>query len=162
MATGIPFQRGFGTSQASADADCGPTGCGEVTLQWSMVFGKTLKKDTGRKENRLMGPSKEFAMLMRRWQRMKSDVWYRAGNSKEKHGLPAANHRASRRNGWSHFVPCLLTLQQFSFGGLHCAVCGGQCEWIAPNRILVVQPGTNANEAKEFEAHAAPQGYVTV
>ena len=26
------------------------------------------------------------------------------------------------------------------------------------NRILVVQLGTNANEAKVFKAHAAPQG----
>ena len=37
-----------------------------------------------------------------------------------------------------------------------CAACGGQYEWIAPNRILVVQVGTNATEA--FKAHAAPQG----
>ena len=39
-----------------------------------------------------------------------------------------------------------------------CAVCGGKYEWRAPNRILVVQLGTNANEAKVFKAHAAPQG----
>ena len=31
-------------------------------------------------------------------------------------------------------------------------------EWRARNRILVVQFGTNANEAKVFKAHAAPQG----
>ena len=37
-----------------------------------------------------------------------------------------------------------------------CAVCGGQYEWRAPNRILVVL-STNANEAKVFKAHAAPQ-----
>ena len=36
-----------------------------------------------------------------------------------------------------------------------CAVCGGKCEWTAPNTILVVQLGTNANEAKVFKAHAA-------
>ena len=29
-----------------------------------------------------------------------------------------------------------------------CAACGGQYEWKAPNRILVVQIGVNANEAK--------------
>ena len=28
----------------------------------------------------------------------------------------------------------------------------------APNRILVVQLGVNANEAKVFKPHAAPQG----
>ena len=39
-----------------------------------------------------------------------------------------------------------------------CAVCGGKYEWRASNRILVVQVGTNANEAKVFRAHAAPQG----
>ena len=39
-----------------------------------------------------------------------------------------------------------------------CAVCGGQYERRAPNRILVVQLGTNANEAKVFKAHAAAQG----
>ena len=33
--------------------------------------------------------------------------------------------------------------------------CGGQYEWRMPNRILVVQLGVNANEAKVFKAHAA-------
>ena len=37
-----------------------------------------------------------------------------------------------------------------------CAACGDQYEWRAPNRILVVQLGTNANEAKVFKAHAGP------
>ena len=35
-------------------------------------------------------------------------------------------------------------------------MCGGKYEWRAPNRILVVQLGVNANEAKVFEAHTAP------
>ena len=39
-----------------------------------------------------------------------------------------------------------------------CAACGGQYEWRAPNRILVVQLGVNANEAKVFKADAAPLG----
>ena len=39
-----------------------------------------------------------------------------------------------------------------------CAACGGQFDWRAPNRILVVQLGTNTNEAKVvFRAHAASQ-----
>ena len=100
-----------------------------------------------------------------------------AGNSEEKHGLPATDHRGSRWNGGSHFVVCLLTLQQFPLGGPHlvgffrvrrwkpqkekhcnlfCAACGGHYEWRAPNRILVVQLGVNANEAKVLKAHAAP------
>ena len=39
-----------------------------------------------------------------------------------------------------------------------CAVCGGQYELRAPDRILVMQLGANANEAKVFKAHTAPQG----
>ena len=39
-----------------------------------------------------------------------------------------------------------------------CAACGGQYEWRASNRILVVQLGANTNEAKVFKAHAAPLG----
>ena len=39
-----------------------------------------------------------------------------------------------------------------------CAACGGQYEGRAPNRILVVQLGANANEAKVFKAHAASLG----
>ena len=35
------------------------------------------------------------------------------------------------------------------------AACGGQYEWRAPHRILVVQVGINANEAKVFQAHEA-------
>ena len=38
-----------------------------------------------------------------------------------------------------------------------CAVCGCKYEWRAPNRILVVQLGTDDNEAKVFRAHAAPR-----
>ena len=34
----------------------------------------------------------------------------------------------------------------------------GKYEWRAPKRILVVQLGINANEAKVFKVHAAPQG----
>ena len=40
----------------------------------------------------------------------------------------------------------------------YCATCGGQYERRAPNRILVVQIGANANEAKVFKAHASPLG----
>ena len=37
-----------------------------------------------------------------------------------------------------------------------CAACGGQFEWSAPHRILVVEIGVDANEAKVYKAHAAP------
>ena len=42
---------------------------------------------------------------------------------------------------------------------MHCscwyAVCGSKYEWRTPDRTLVVQLGTNANEAKVFKAHGA-------
>ena len=37
-------------------------------------------------------------------------------------------------------------------------MCGGKYERRAPNRIQVVQLGTNASEAEVFKAHLAPQG----
>ena len=44
----------------------------------------------------------------------------------------------------------------------HCswwfAVYGGKYEWRAPNRVLVVQLGTDEEEAKVFRAHAVLQG----
>ena len=39
-----------------------------------------------------------------------------------------------------------------------CAACGGQYDWRAPNRILVIQVSVDPREAKVFRAHAAPQG----
>ena len=39
-----------------------------------------------------------------------------------------------------------------------CAVCGGNYEWRASTRTLVVQLGTNANGVKVFKARAAPPG----
>ena len=72
---------------------------------------------------------------------------------------------------------CLPALQQFPLGGIWwastghgekkycsswCTICGGKYAWRALNRILVVQLGTNANEAKVFKAHAAPLGCVTI
>ena len=77
------------------------------------------------------------------------------------------------------FAVCLPTLQQFSLEDYiwwvstghgdgnnrkkkhrnwWCAACGGHYDWRAPNRMLVVQLGVNANEAKVFKAHAAPLG----
>ena len=39
-----------------------------------------------------------------------------------------------------------------------CAASGGQYDWRAPNRVLVIQESTDPREAKVFQAHAAPQG----
>ena len=81
-----------------------------------------------------------------------------------------ANLCAGRWNERSHFVVCLPALQQFSSGGLYLVGIDGEearqlvvCksvryEWRAPNRILVVQLGTNDDEAKASRAHVVPQG----
>ena len=39
-----------------------------------------------------------------------------------------------------------------------CAVCGEKYDRRAPNRLLVVQTGESASQAKVFKAHAVPQG----
>ena len=39
-----------------------------------------------------------------------------------------------------------------------CAACGGQYDWRAPNRVLVIQDSVDPCEASVFRAHAAPQG----
>ena len=39
-----------------------------------------------------------------------------------------------------------------------CAICGARYEWRAPHRILVLQLGTNEDEATVSRAHAVPQG----
>ena len=39
-----------------------------------------------------------------------------------------------------------------------CAICGGQYDWRALNKLLVVQTGDSASQAKVFKAHAVPQG----
>ena len=39
-----------------------------------------------------------------------------------------------------------------------CAICGEKYEWRAPDRLLVVQTGVSASQAKVFKAHAVPQG----
>ena len=38
------------------------------------------------------------------------------------------------------------------------AACGGQYNWRDPNRVLIIQDGTDASAAKVFGAHAPPQG----
>ena len=39
-----------------------------------------------------------------------------------------------------------------------CAICGEKYDWRAPNRLLVVQTGDSASEAKVFNAQAVPKG----
>ena len=71
----------------------------------------------------------------------------------------------------SYIAVRLPALQQFSSEGLflvgigrkeamQLVVCNlrERYEWRAPNRILVVQLGTNEDEATVFRAHAVPQG----
>ena len=37
-----------------------------------------------------------------------------------------------------------------------CAICGETFDWRAPNRLLVVQTGSSASQAKVFKAYAVP------
>ena len=39
-----------------------------------------------------------------------------------------------------------------------CAICEEKYDWRAPNRLLVVQTGDSASQAKVFKACAVPQG----
>ena len=39
-----------------------------------------------------------------------------------------------------------------------CAICGEKHEWRALDRLLVVQAGVSASQAKVFKVHAVPQG----
>ena len=39
-----------------------------------------------------------------------------------------------------------------------CAICGDKYDWRAPSRLLVVQTGKSASQAKVFKAHAVPEG----
>ena len=116
-------------------------------------LGKNSKKVIG------VDPRKNARSLRESSERGNWTFGHCAGNSEEQHRLLAAGHCASRRNGRSHFVVRLPTMQQFPLEHCiwWCAVCGGKYEWRAPNRILVVQLGTNATEAMVFRTHAAPQ-----
>ena len=127
-----------------------------------MTAGKSSKKDAEKKRNHQNGPSRKCAELARKWREMKLDIWVEA------------DHCASRWKVRSHVVVHLPALQQFPSGELighgdsnnrkklRCswwyAVCRGKYEWRAPNRILLVQLGTNEDEANVFRAHAVPRG----
>ena len=130
-------------------------------------MGRVQRKTQGKKKSHRNGLSKEYAKRARRWQWMKSVAWALRRKSREKHGLLAADHRADRWNGRCYFV-IFPALQRFPLEDYiwwvstghgdnrmkkHCSwwceVCGG---------ILVVQLGTDANEAKVFRAHAVLRG----
>ena len=169
VATGISLQRGSGASQETC-------GC----RQWPS--NDPARKERYRKEEKSSEwtTSKEYAKLTRKWQRMKLDVRAIVQEilRKSTDFLRRVIAPVGGMGGvtWSYVCPhCnsfLLEDYIWSVSRGHgdgnngkkkhcswwCAVCGGKYEWRASNRILVVQLGTNANEAKIFEAHATPQG----
>ena len=85
---------------------------------------------------------------------------YCAGKKKKReHRLLEEDHRAAvwyGRRALSSVCPHCNCFPLDDY--MWCAACGGQHDWRAPNRILVVQLGANATEAKEFRAHEAPPG----
>ena len=83
----------------------------------------------------------------------------------EEHRLLGADHCASQRTRRGHFVLCLPSLPPEDNGSKKkrqcnwwCAAWGGLYNWKDPNRVLVIQDGTDASEAKVFRAHAPSQG----
>ena len=100
----------------SADTDCGPQ-----TMRRAYIAMKHGNWESSEEEDRkevsfVNVLLKEFKKRMRKWQWMTSAAWALHEKSPEKHGLLAADHLASRRNGRSHFVVCLPALQLFPSG----------------------------------------------
>ena len=122
----------------------------------------------------MSGPSKEFAKLTRKCQRMKLDVWALCGKfrGKSTHGLLAAYHRANRWKWEASLCRMFAHIcDSFPFGGLRFGgyprdtekennrkeenIATGGVRLVeantngrAPTKILAVQLGVNANEAE--------------
>ena len=170
MTTGIPLQRGSGASQRKRSFGMWPPNDVE---KLPCNEGPQL----GRVQRKMQGRRKDIRKLTKKWQKMKLDAWALCrkigGRTRNSCGGP------SRRSVQRELSLCRLFARSFSLEDYiwwvsmghgdsnnrkkkhcnwWCAACGGRYEWRAPNRILVVQLGTNAHEAKVFKAHAAPQG----
>ena len=183
MATGISIKRGSGgKSERNADmALWPPNDAARLLCNVERQLGRMKRKITGRmKSHRIW----TLERIREAYEKVAKDEIGRLGIAHEiltkKHGLLAEDHCASRWR-WEESLcrmsasTATVSLWRTTFGGYRrdtetattwkkkhcswwCAVCGGKYEWRAPNRILVVQLGTNANEAKVFKSHAAPQG----
>ena len=144
-----------------------------------MVAGRTLKKNTGRKESlvitfgRIREPHEKVTMdeigrlgVMQEILRKSTDFLRRIIAPVDGMGGVTLSYVCPHCNSFSleDYIWWVSTghgdgnNRQKKRCNWWCVVCGGQYEWRAPNRILVVQTGANANEAKVFKAHAAPQG----
>ena len=111
-----------------------------------MVVGRTLKKDTGRKESRLS--------IREAHEKVANDEIGRLGIVQQILRKSTASCGASSRQSMESSCHGDGNNRKKKHCNWWCAACGGQ----SPNRILVVQLGVNANEAKVFKAQAAPLG----
>ena len=142
-----------------------------------MVGGKNSKKDTGMKKSHPYAHSKEYAKPMKKVARdeigrmgIVQEILRKSTDFLRRVIAPAGGMGGvtlscicPHCNNFplEDYIWCVLTGHGDNRNKKHCswwcAVCGGRYEWRAPNRILVVQLGTDANEAKVFRAHTAPQ-----
>ena len=134
-----------------------------------MESGKNIKASSRKKRPR-NGPSKEYVGPLRSGKRGGRKIEHRTKNHVEKHTqITAAHHGASRRARRCHDVISVAKLQQVSPGrqrvvgfswqeAQQLVVRDLKNGWRAPNRLLVVQTGDSASQAKVFKAHAVPQG----
>ena len=138
-----------------------------------MAAGKSSDKDAEKKRNHQHGLSRKYARLVRKWRseevgrlgivqeilRKSTDFLRRIiapvggrGGVTLSYICPHCNSFPLEDKIWWVSTDMETTERR------RCAVCGGKYERSAPNRILVVQLGTNEDEAKVFRAHAVPQG----
>ena len=141
-----------------------PGQCAVRTTQRSLAIGKVSSRNAGKKESFVNGTLKGFRRLMTREDIGQLSIAQQI--LRKSTDFLETDHRASRRNGRSHFFVRLHAflddhLWWVSTGhgdgnnikkkhcNWWCAACGGQYEWRAPKRILV---------AKVCKTHAAPLG----
>ena len=180
VATGLPFQRGSGAVQRKCGYEMWrPNEAGRLFRHKGRQLGRVQKRMQRRREI-IRTDSRKYAKLVRKCRMRKLDVWvlWQENLRKSTDFLRRIIAPVGGRGGVTLSYICphcnSFSLEDYicwvSTGhrdssyskkrhrSWRCAVCGGKCEWRAPNRILVVQPGTNEEEAKVFRAHAVPQG----
>ena len=157
-----------------------PNDAARKALQKSTAVWKSSKKETGKKTGHRNGLSKEYAKLSKKvaWDeigrlgivqeilRKSTDFLWRVIAQVGGMGGVTLSYICPHCNSFllEDYIWWVSTghgdgdNRKKKHCSWLCAVCGGKYEWRAPNRILVVQLGTNANEAQVFRAHAAPQG----
>ena len=116
--TGVsPFKEVVEPVKRSADTDCGPQAMRRACIAMKHGNWESFEEEC-RKEGKLCQWT--FERIPETYEKVAMDDIGRLGIAQEiqktKHGLLAADHRASRRNGRSHPAVCLPALQLFPVG----------------------------------------------